>query len=100
MCRLTDHQCIGRSQALDSGGDVGGFSEGQLFVTPCSAHSPDHHQSSVDTKPYIELKPWFSLQTDTQIFHRREDTQPSTNGPLRIIFVCHGIAKIDEEAIP
>src|SRR2546425_9964455 len=46
--RTTDHKSIGRSQPLDSGGDIWCLAQCQLFLTPCSAHFSNNDQSSMN----------------------------------------------------
>src|SRR5262245_44033429 len=47
-----------------------------------------------------ELNTFVLLQTGIKVSHRSEDSQPSPYCSVRIIFVCHWIAEIDEETIP
>src|SRR2546429_9790413 len=47
-----------------------------------------------------ELDPLRLLQPLIQVSQCMEDTQPRAYGSLGVIFMCLGIAKIDEETIP
>lgn len=51
-------------------------------------------------KSYSQAAPFGSLQTLMQVSHGIENTEPSTDGSVRIVLMCLGIAKIDQETIP
>ena len=53
----------------------GHFPQGQLFLTPCSTHLPDHDQPSMDTQTDSELDTFVLLQTGIEVSHGSEDTQ-------------------------
>src|SRR5215471_1066824 len=98
--RTTDHKRIGCSQPLHSRRDVGGFSEGKLLLSPSTAHFTDHHQPGMDAHAESELDTVSLLQILIQVSHGSEDTQPSPDGSLSIIFMCLRIAKVHQETIP
>src|SRR6266511_4001840 len=98
-CGVTDHQRIGLSQSLNSRRDVGHITQCQLFLTPCSAHSPNHDQTRMYPKPYSELYAFFSLQARIQVFHLIKDTQASPYGSLGVVFMGLGIPKIDKKPV-
>ena len=67
-----DHHGIGRSQSLDSGRNIWGFSEGKVLLTPLSTHSPNNDQPRMYPESESQSDPLLSLQTATQGFHRSE----------------------------
>jgi hypothetical protein len=54
----------------------------------------------MDAYTESKLETWRVLQTLIQVSHGIEDTQARAYGPMSIIFMGLGIAKIDEQPIP
>src|SRR5262249_23839308 len=99
-CGVTDHQCIGRSQSLNSRRDIGCFSEGKLLLSPSTAHVTDHNQPSMDAQTESELNTFGWLQPLMRVSHRIKDSQPRAYCSVRIIFMGLRIPKVHEESIP
>src|SRR5215813_1127913 len=53
----------------------------------------------MDTYTDSELDTFGLLQSFIQVFHRSEDTQTSPYCSLGIIFMCLGVAKVDEQTV-
>src|SRR5437868_11002034 len=100
MRRVTDHQRIGLSLSLYPGGNVGGLAQCQLLLTPCSAHCPHNHEPRMDAQSESKLDTCLLLQTGIEVSHGFENTDPSTDCALGVIFMGVGIPKIDQETIP
>src|SRR5262245_32335370 len=47
-----------------------------------------------------ELDTFGLLQTDIEVFHRREDTKTRADSPLCIVLMGLGIAEVDKEPVP
>src|SRR5215831_14211664 len=97
---FTDSHRIRRCQSFNARSNVGHFSQGQLFLTPCSTHGTDHHQPSMDAHAESKLDAFGLLQTLIQVSHRSEDIQARAYCFVGIVFMCLGIAKVDQETIP
>src|SRR5215471_14358409 len=67
MRRGTDHHRIGRSQALDSGGDIGSLAEGQLLVSATTAYLTDNDQARMNAQTEGKLHPVGLLQMGLEI---------------------------------
>src|SRR5262249_42334690 len=80
--------------------NVGHFTQCQLFLTPYSPHVTDNHQSSMDAHMNGELETFGLLQPLIQVSQCIEDTQTRSYSSVRVIFMCLGIAKVDEQTIP
>src|SRR5262245_14542915 len=95
----TDHDRIGLRQALNAGSFIRDFTQCQQLLTPCSTHLPYNDQPSMDTHTDGKLDTFPLLQTSIEVSHGSKNAQTSPYGSLGIIFVCHGITKIDQETI-
>src|SRR4029453_1264979 len=100
MGRVTDHQGIGRRQSLDSGGNVGRFSESQLFLTPCATHGSPHDQSRMNANAGREWETFGLLQMGRKLSQGSENTESRPDGSVWIVFMCLRIAEVYEEPIP
>ena len=99
--RFTDATIVlGSASPWMRGGNVGRFSQCELFLTPCSTHFPDHDQPCMDAHTDSELDTFGLLQTGIEVSHRSEDTQTSTYCTLGVVFMGLGIAKVHQETIP
>ena len=96
---ITDHDCVGRGQPLETGGQVGRVPEGQVFVPPAAAHLADHHPPGVDADPHRQADARVPQQAGRQRPHRLQHAQAGAHGALRVIFMRLRIAKVDEQAI-
>ena len=71
-----------------------------MFLTPLSSHVTDNHQPSMDAYMESELETFVLLQPLIQVSHGIENTEPSTDSSLSIVFMRLGIAEINEQTIP
>ena len=65
--RVTDHHDIRLSQPLYSGGDIGGFTQGKLLLSPPTSHGPNHDEASMNPYADGELDTLLALQTSIQV---------------------------------
>src|SRR5439155_5269044 len=64
-----------------------------------TAHGTNNHQSSMNSYTKSQGDAFFLLQPLMQVAHGIENTEPSTDGSLRIVFMRLGIPKVDQETI-
>jgi hypothetical protein len=70
----TDHERIGLRQSLYPCSNVGRCSQGELLVSPTTAHLSHYDQSSVHAYTQSEWNPFFVLETALEGSHRIENT--------------------------
>ena len=97
--RRTNHQGVGRSEALQAGGDWG-YRPRQLFVPVPAPHLPHHHESGMHPQAHGELHAALLGEAAIQLCHGLNHPQASRHGPLGVIFMGAGVAQIDQQAIP
>jgi hypothetical protein len=66
---VTDHESIGLSQSLETGSEIGDFSQCQLFLTPCSTHFTDYDETRMYPKSYRQGNPFGWLQPGVEGFY-------------------------------
>jgi hypothetical protein len=64
-----------------------------------TAHFSHYNRPGVDAKPHRKLHTILGLQPAIQRFHGFNNSQSCSHGPMRIVFVGSGIAKVDEKPI-
>jgi hypothetical protein len=92
---LTDHHRIGRHEPLEAGGQTGCFTQSQLFLAAATAHLTHHHQPGMHPQAHRQVYPALRRQTRIELAHSLDHTQPSTDGPLGVVFMGLRIAKVD-----
>ena len=85
---------------METGSEIGHFTQCQLLLTPCSTHLPHNDQPSMDAHAERKLDAFGLWQPLIEGSQSMEDTQPSTDGSLCVIFMGLGIAKVHEKPIP
>jgi hypothetical protein len=70
-----------------------------VFLSAASAYLADDHQTGMDADAYRQSSVLVLRQLGIQRVHRLEDAQSGPHGPLRIILMRPGIAKIDQQPI-
>jgi hypothetical protein len=68
-------------------------------VPAATAHLTHDHRAGVNADTQRQLDTVIGLQTRIERRHGLRNTQPGIDGPLRIVFMGHGITKIDEQAV-
>ena len=94
-----DHHRIGRCDALQASGQVGGLAQRQLLLPGASAHLTHHHEPGMDPQAYGQCHTPILLQADIELAQGLDHAQPGPHRPLRVIFVRQRIAEVDEQAI-
>ena len=95
----TDHQGIGRREALQARRQVGGLAERQLFLPGATAYLPHHHEPGMDAQAHGQLHPPLLRQAGIELPQGLDHPQPGPHGPLGVIFVRQRVAEVDEQAI-
>src|SRR5262249_25459553 len=70
-----------------------------MLVSPLTAHGTDNYRSSINSYTKSKLDTFGLLQTGIEVSHRSKNSQTSPYCSLCVIFMCLGIAEIDEETI-
>ena len=78
--------------------EVGGLAERQGFLPDACPDRPDHHEPGMDPQPHSDPVPWGQRQPGVERVQGVQHAQPRPDGPLGIVFMRQGIAKIDHEA--
>src|SRR5215510_9908116 len=65
-----------------------------------TSHSPNYDQTRMYPYTKSELDAFVLLETSMQISHGIENTEPSTDGSVRIIFMRLRIPKIHQQPVP
>ena len=97
--RGTDHQGIGRRNALQAGGEVGGLTQRQLFLPGTAPYLPHHDEPGMDPQAHGQVHPALLPQAGIELAHGLDHAQPGPHGPLGVIFVRLGVPEVDQEAI-
>src|SRR5262249_5887167 len=95
----TDHQGIGSGVALQTGRQIGGLTERQLFLPGATPHLPHHHPPGMDPYAPGQAHTAFPRQASTQLAQGLDHPQPSTYGALGVVFMGQRVAEVDQQAI-
>jgi hypothetical protein len=95
----TDHQGIGRREALQACRQVGCLAERQLFLPGPAPDLPDDHQPRMDPQTDGELHAAFLGQAGIEWPHGLHHPQAGPHRPLGVIFMRQGVAEVDEQAV-
>src|SRR5882724_9171283 len=95
----THRDGVGLRQPLETSTNVWNLPQGELLLSPTTAHVTDNDQSSMDAHTKSELDTFLALQTGIEISQGSKNSQTSPYCSLRIIFMRLGIAKVHEESI-
>ena len=98
MAALID-QGIGRREALQTGGEVGGLAQGQLFLPGAASDLTHHDQPGVDPQAHGQLHAPLLRQAGIELPQGLDDAQPGPHRPLRVILMRQGVAEVDQQAI-
>jgi len=64
-----------------------------------TAHFSHDNRAGVDTKPHGKLNPILGLQACVQRSHGLDNPQSCAHGPVRVVFVGSGVAKVNQKPI-
>ena len=84
---------------MQARGQVRGLPECQLLLPGATADLTHHHEPGMDPQAHGQFHTPILLQMRIELPHGLHDAQPGPHGPLRVIFVGQGIAKVDQQAI-
>jgi hypothetical protein len=94
-----DHERVRCRDALQPRGDVERFAESLLVMARASAYVIDDHQAGMAPKSDVEGYSAFLGQARVELAHCLHNSEAGAHGPLRIVFVCSGVAEVDEQSI-
>ena len=97
--RRTDHQGIGRGEALQAGRQVGGLAEGELFLARPAPDVAHHHQPGMDPQAHSQVHPPLLPQMRVELAQGLHDPESSPHGPLGVVLVRQGVAEVDKQAV-
>ena len=95
----TDDDSIGSGESLEAGGQVGGLSQGQMFLPGAAAHLAHHHEPGVNAHAHRQADAFVLDQARIQRAHGFQNAQPGAHGALGIVLMRLGIAKVHQQAI-
>ena len=84
---------------MQTGRQVGRLAQRQLFLPGAAAHLPHDDQPGMDPQAHRQLHPPLLRETGIELPQGLDDPQPGPHGPLGVIFVRQGVAKVDEQAV-
>jgi hypothetical protein len=91
-----DDDGIGCGQPLEAGCNIGRLSQGQLLLPPATTHLPHHDEPCVDAHTDRQADPRTLGQATIEGVHGLNHAQSGAHGALCIVFMCLGVAKVDE----
>ncbi len=94
-----DHHSIGGSQPFEPRRNVGRFPQGEVLVSPTTAHFTHNHWPGMQAQPHGEGNAILSLQSAIQGARGLDNPQARMHGALGIIFMGARVAKVDEQTI-
>ncbi len=94
-----NHHGVGLSQTFKPRRNVGRLTQRQVFVAAAAAHFTHHHWAGMNADAHGKFNVIRCFDTRVERSHRLDNPQSRIDGARRIIFVRHGEAKIDEQAI-
>jgi hypothetical protein len=68
-------------------------------MPPSTAHFSHYDRSGVNAKPNGKLNAILGLQAGVQLPHGLDNPQTCLHCPVRIVFVCLGIAKVNQKPV-
>ena len=84
---------------MQAGRQVGGLAEGELFLARSAPHVADYHQPGMDAQAHGQVHRTLLRQAGIELSEGCDYPKSGPDGPLGVVFVCQGIAKVDEDAI-
>src|SRR5262245_18949882 len=98
-CHGANHHRIGRGEVLKRCCDVGSFPERKMLLPSATTHHPYHDWTGVDAEPHSEVNAVLCRQMGIQRGDGLDNAQASVHRASSIIFMGHGVAKIDQQPI-
>jgi hypothetical protein len=98
--RGTDNDCIRRRESLNAGSDVGGVTQGELFLATPTAHFAYNHHSGVNADADRQAHVIALRQTGIECSQRLHHVKASSHGPSGVVFMRLRVTKIYQQTIP